>query len=217
MLAEISHAEVNPACHRTRVLIFRNSIAPSVRYCNVGRSSEPICPKDVVRCGHGRRRTSAHLINVARAECHGHFGKPTRRPVGETGPLGEPNSAARHQHVRGFGLPLVEAEMLRSILVALDGSRSSVRASQVALQIASRQGAHIEGLGIINSQGIQRPAPVPIGGIAITAALDLSRLDTARERVDRVVQDFKAQAANAGVPSYEVPSSRGQSSAAGRE
>ena len=106
--------------------------------------------------------------------------------------------------------------MLRSILVALDGSGSSVRASQVALQIASRQGAHIEGLGIIDSEGIQRPAPVPIGGIAIKAALDLSRLDTARERVDRVVQDFKAQAANAGVPSYES-SSRGQSFAAGRE
>ena len=94
--------------------------------------------------------------------------------------------------------------MLRSILVALDGSGSSVRASQVALQIASRHGAHIEGLGIIGSEGIQRPAPVPIGGISTKAALDMSRLDTARERVDRLVQDFKAQAANEGVPSYKV-------------
>jgi nucleotide-binding universal stress UspA family protein len=94
--------------------------------------------------------------------------------------------------------------MLRSILVALDGSGSSVRASQVALQLASRHGAHIEALGIVNSGWIQRPEPVPIGGFAIKAALDLSRLGTARERVDRVVQDFKVQAAKAGVRSYEV-------------
>ena len=99
--------------------------------------------------------------------------------------------------------------MLRSILVALDGSESSTRASEVALELASQHGAHLEGLGIVNSGWIQRPEPVPIGGIAIKAALDLSRLGTARERVDRVLQEFKAQVAKAGISSHVVRAAEG--------
>ena len=99
--------------------------------------------------------------------------------------------------------------MLRSILVALDGSESSSRALEVALQLASQHGAHVEGLGIVNSGGIQRPEPVPIGGMAIKAALDLSRLGTARERVDRVLQEFKRQVANAGVSSHNIRAAEG--------
>ena len=99
--------------------------------------------------------------------------------------------------------------MLRSILVALDGSGSSVRASQVAIQLASQYGAHVEGLGIVNSGWIQRPEPVPIGGMALKVALDLSRLGTAKKRVDRVVENFRAQVANAGLPSHEVRSAEG--------
>lgn len=99
--------------------------------------------------------------------------------------------------------------MLRSILIALDGSESSTRASEVALQLASQHGAHVEGLGIVNSGWIQRPEPVPIGGIAIKAALDLSRLGTARERVDRVLQEFKAQVAKAGISSHDIRAAEG--------
>ena len=99
--------------------------------------------------------------------------------------------------------------MLRSILVALDGSESSTKASQVALQLASQHGAHVEGLGIVNSGWIQRPEPVPIGGMAVKSVLDLSRLGTARERVDRVLQDFKAQLAQAGISSHDVRAAEG--------
>jgi nucleotide-binding universal stress UspA family protein len=99
--------------------------------------------------------------------------------------------------------------MLRSILIALDGSESSTRASQVALQLASRHGAHVEGLGIVNSAWIQRPEPVPIGGITIKTALDLPRLGTARERVDRVLQDFRAQVAKAGISSHDIRAAEG--------
>lgn len=99
--------------------------------------------------------------------------------------------------------------MLRSILVAFDGSSSSVRASQVAIQLASQYGAHVEGLGIVNSGWIQRPEPVPIGGMAMKVALDLSRLGTAKKRMDRVVENFRAQVANAGLPSHEVRSAEG--------
>ncbi|BCH30877.1 universal stress protein A [Mesorhizobium sp. L-8-10] len=99
--------------------------------------------------------------------------------------------------------------MLRSILIALDGSESSARASEVALQLASQHGAHVQGLGIVNSGWIQRPEPVPIGGIAIKAALDLSRLGTARERVDRVLQEFTAQVAEAGISSHHIRAAEG--------
>jgi nucleotide-binding universal stress UspA family protein len=99
--------------------------------------------------------------------------------------------------------------MLRSILVALDGSESSTRASEVALQLASQHDAHVEGLGIVNSGWIQRPEPVPIGGMAIKAALDLSRLGTARERVDRVLQEFKAQVVKAGISSPGIRAAEG--------
>lgn len=99
--------------------------------------------------------------------------------------------------------------MLRSILVALDGTESSTRASQIALHLASQHQAHVEGLGIVNSAWIQRPEPVPIGGIAIKTALDLSRLGTARERVDQVLQDFQAQAAEAGITSYDFRATEG--------
>lgn len=99
--------------------------------------------------------------------------------------------------------------MLRSILIVLDGSESSTTASLVALQLASKHGAHVEGLGIVNSAWIQRPEPLPIGGMAIKAALDLSRLGTARERVDRVLQEFKAQVTEAGISSHDVGAAEG--------
>jgi hypothetical protein len=56
--------------------------------------------------------------------------------------------------------------MLRSILVVLDGSASSVEAGLLALEFGRRHRAHVEGLGIVNSAWIQRPEPVPIGGMA---------------------------------------------------
>ena len=56
--------------------------------------------------------------------------------------------------------------MLRSIVVALDGSASSVEAGLLALELGKRHRAHVEVLGIVNSAWIQRPEPVPIGGMA---------------------------------------------------
>ncbi len=94
--------------------------------------------------------------------------------------------------------------MLRSMLVALDGSSSSIMASDVAFQLAGRDSAHVTGLGVVNASWIQRPEPVPLGAIAMKAALDLSRLRTARERVDAVLHDFKTRASHAGVGSYDT-------------
>ena len=94
--------------------------------------------------------------------------------------------------------------MLRSILVALDGSSSSLTAARLALALARRHNAHVEGLGIVNSAWIQRPEPMPIGGTAIKKALDLRHLASARERVNVVLQDFRNEAGNFGLVSLET-------------
>ncbi len=94
--------------------------------------------------------------------------------------------------------------MLRSILIALDGSPSSLQAASLGVELARRHKAHVDGLGIVNSAWIQRPEAVPIGGMAYKTALDLKELQNATERVDAVLQDFRGRAERAGIPSLEV-------------
>ena len=94
--------------------------------------------------------------------------------------------------------------MLRSILIALDGSPSSLQAADLGLELARRHKAHVDGLGIVNSAWIQRPEAVPIGGMAYKTALDLEELQSATERVDAVLEDFRGRAERAGIPSFEV-------------
>jgi nucleotide-binding universal stress UspA family protein len=91
--------------------------------------------------------------------------------------------------------------MLRSILVALDGSPSSSEAGRFALALAQGLDVHVAGLGIVNSVWIQRPEPVPIGGTALKRAMDLRALQSATERVAAVLQAFGEQAREAHVAS----------------
>ena len=94
--------------------------------------------------------------------------------------------------------------MLRSILVALDGSPSSMNAARAALQIAHRGKTHVEGLGIVNSAWIQRPEAVPAGAMAFKRALDLREIEDAGQRVEAVLQHFREQAQKTGLPSFDA-------------
>lgn len=94
--------------------------------------------------------------------------------------------------------------MLRSIVVALDGSDSSVEAGLLALELGKRHGARVEGLGIVNSAWIQRPEPVPIGGMAYKRALDLQSLKNASDRVSAVLTAFSQHAKEAGFIAFEA-------------
>lgn len=94
--------------------------------------------------------------------------------------------------------------MLRSIVVALDGSASSVEAGLVALELGKRHGARVEGLGIVNSAWIQRPEPVPIGGMAYKKALDLQLLKTASDRVSAVLAAFGERAKEEGFTAFDT-------------
>ncbi|PVE25454.1 universal stress protein UspA [Microvirga sp. KLBC 81] len=99
--------------------------------------------------------------------------------------------------------------MLRSILIALDGSPSSLQTADRGLELARRHQAHVEGLGIVNSAWIQRPEAVSIGGMAYKIALDLKELQSAAQRVDAVLRDFRERAEQAGIPSFQIRQSDG--------
>lgn len=94
--------------------------------------------------------------------------------------------------------------MLRSILIALDGSPSSLQAAGLGLELARRHKAHVDGLGIVNSAWIQRPEAVPIGGMAYKTTLDMHELKGASERIEAVLEDFRKEAGRMGVSSFDI-------------
>jgi len=95
--------------------------------------------------------------------------------------------------------------MLRSALVALDGSAYSETAADLAIDWARRYGARLLGLGILDAPTIQRAEPVPLGAGAYKKARDEARLADAQRRVADFLADFRArgQAARVAVEVLE--------------
>ena len=89
--------------------------------------------------------------------------------------------------------------MLRSILVALDGSAYSEPATTLALDWAARFGAQLLGLGVLDEPAIHRGEPVPLGGGAYKKARDEARMADAHHRITGFLADFSARSAAAGV------------------
>src|SRR5258708_1116776 len=90
-------------------------------------------------------------------------------------------------------------QMLRTVLVAVDGSACSFTATTLALDWARRFDARLLGLGIVDEPSIHRPEPVPVGAGAYKKARDEARMADAHHRVAGFVADFRARAAVAGV------------------
>ena len=89
--------------------------------------------------------------------------------------------------------------MFRSALVALDGSAYSETAADLAIDWASRYGARLLGLGILDAPTIQRAEPVPLGAGAYKKARDQVRLADAHRRVEDLLSAFHARGRAAGV------------------
>jgi nucleotide-binding universal stress UspA family protein len=89
--------------------------------------------------------------------------------------------------------------MLRSALVALDGSAYSESAADLAIDWACRYGVRLLGLGIVDAPTIQRAEPVPVGAGAYKKARDEARLADAHRRVADFLADFRARGHAAGV------------------
>ena len=89
--------------------------------------------------------------------------------------------------------------MVKTVLVALDGSVCSLTATMLALDWARRFDAQLLGLGIVDEASIHRPEPVPLGAGAYKKARDEARMADAHHRVAVFVAEFRARAAGAGV------------------
>jgi nucleotide-binding universal stress UspA family protein len=89
--------------------------------------------------------------------------------------------------------------MLRSALVALDGSAYSEPAMVLAIDWAKRHGARLLGLGVLDAPSIRGAEPVPLGAGAYKQARDEARLADAHRRVVDFLADFFARSKAAGI------------------
>jgi nucleotide-binding universal stress UspA family protein len=89
--------------------------------------------------------------------------------------------------------------MLQTILVALDESPFSDTATTLALSWATRFGARLLGVGILDKPSITAGEPVPIGASAFKKELDETRLADAQEHVVRFLSKFQKRCSVAGV------------------
>jgi nucleotide-binding universal stress UspA family protein len=90
-------------------------------------------------------------------------------------------------------------DMLRSLLVPLDGSPCSDAATTLALDWARRSGASLLGLGVVDETSIRRAEPVPLGAGAYKKSRDDARVANLHYRVAGVLAEFRARAAAAEV------------------
>ncbi len=90
--------------------------------------------------------------------------------------------------------------MLRSVLVALDGSVYSETAASLAIEWALRYGARLVALGVVDAPSIERAEPVPLGAGAYKRARDEARLADAHRRVVEFLAEFRARSQAARVP-----------------
>lgn len=89
--------------------------------------------------------------------------------------------------------------MIRRALVAMDGSAHGMSAATLALEWASRFGAELVGLGILDKPSITKPEPVSFGGTAFKRQRDDIRLADAHRRVIELLGEFQRRCEAAGV------------------
>jgi nucleotide-binding universal stress UspA family protein len=94
--------------------------------------------------------------------------------------------------------------VLRSILVALDGSPWSEAATTLALDWAGRSGARVLGLGILDEPAIERGEPVPMGAYEYKKHRDQRRLGDAHRRVLDLLDDFRVRSTALGIDAIAV-------------
>lgn len=104
--------------------------------------------------------------------------------------------------------------MIKSILVALDESKSSECARTFSFELAKSYKANLTGIGILDEPWIAAPEAIPLGGAAFKVQLDEQFLKEAKQRIRKLEKAFVEHAkkeklsANiidaTGVPAYEI-------------
>ena len=104
--------------------------------------------------------------------------------------------------------------MIKSILVTLDDSESSVSAKKFGVLLAKTHNASVTGIGILDQPWIAAPEAIPLGGAAFKVELDEKLLHDAKKRIHKIEKDFTAYCQEqkvtssiidaTGVPAYEI-------------
>jgi nucleotide-binding universal stress UspA family protein len=89
--------------------------------------------------------------------------------------------------------------MVRRILVAMDGSPHGETASVLAIDWATRFGAELVGLGILDEPSITKPEPVSFGGTAYKRQRDEARLGEAHRFLFVLLAKFQQRCETAQV------------------
>jgi nucleotide-binding universal stress UspA family protein len=89
--------------------------------------------------------------------------------------------------------------MVKKILVGLEGSESTTRATELALSIAKDHGASLVGLAIIDEPDIKAGAAMGIGGAAFKHERDETLMRDARQQAREFEQVFRARSRSAGI------------------
>jgi nucleotide-binding universal stress UspA family protein len=88
---------------------------------------------------------------------------------------------------------------VKSLLVALDDTPASEAALQFSLSLASRFGAGLTGISILDIAHLTAPEPVPLGGAHYKFKLDLVRLERAHRQAVKFRERFLGRCRSAGV------------------
>lgn len=89
--------------------------------------------------------------------------------------------------------------MIKSIVVALDGSSSSANARALAMDVATRTGASLVGLGVLDVPWMTAPRATPIGGGSYQLHRNEELLAQGRAKIQGRVADFHAECEAANV------------------
>ena len=89
--------------------------------------------------------------------------------------------------------------MMKRILVGLGGTEYTKSAIQQAVTLAQTHDAEVTGVSIIDEGRLTYSGPVPIGGGHYAHELANDRMEKAKERSDRAVQEFTDACRAAGV------------------
>lgn len=89
--------------------------------------------------------------------------------------------------------------MIKSLLVAVDGSKASEVAQVLSVEIAGRLQARIGGLGVLDTPWITAPQAVPLGASYYKAHRDQEVLKRITEKVEALLGDFERRCRAAGV------------------
>lgn len=93
---------------------------------------------------------------------------------------------------------------MKSLLVALDDTPASEAALQFSLSLASRFGAGLTGISVLDIAHLTAPEPVPLGGSYYKFKADLARLERAHEQAVKFREQFLARCRSAGVKGRAV-------------